>query len=293
MKLVGRGDTTVVDAYLSPILCRYIDRVASELSGARLLFMQSHGGLADAHHFRGKDGILSGPAGGIVGMARTAARAGFERIITFDMGGTSTDVAHYAGEYERAFETLVAGYGCGRRCCTFTVAAGGGSICRFDGGRLRWDRNRPAPIRDRPATGARAADRDRLQSAAGSKDSTGVLSQDLRSPIRINPWIWTRSRVNSPRWPSRSKRKAARATPRRNWPGLPQDRRRKHGQRDQADLDPTRLRRDRIHLCAVSAAPAVSTPCAVADALGIPTIFIHPLAGVLSAYGMGLADPGC
>ncbi|MGB5062677.1 MAG: hydantoinase/oxoprolinase family protein, partial [Candidatus Competibacter sp.] len=109
MKLVGRGDTTVVDAYLSPILRRYIDRVASELSGVRLLFMQSHGGLADARHFRGKDSILSGPAGGIVGAARTAARAGFERIITFDMGGTSTDVAHYAGEYERAFETLVAG----------------------------------------------------------------------------------------------------------------------------------------------------------------------------------------
>ncbi|HQC72769.1 MAG TPA: hydantoinase/oxoprolinase family protein, partial [Candidatus Competibacteraceae bacterium] len=109
MKLVGRGDTTVVDAYLSPILRRYVDRVSAELGNARLLFMQSNGGLADARHFQGKDSVLSGPAGGIVGAARSTARAGFDRIITFDMGGTSTDVAHYAGAYERAFETLVAG----------------------------------------------------------------------------------------------------------------------------------------------------------------------------------------
>ena len=138
MKLVGRGDTTVVDAYLSPILRRYVDRVAAELRGARLLFMQSHGGLADARHFHGKDSILSGPAGGIVGAARAAAQAGFARIITFDMGGTSTDVAHYAGEYERAFETLVAGVRLRAPILHIhTVAAGGGSICRFDGGRLR------------------------------------------------------------------------------------------------------------------------------------------------------------
>ncbi|MFO7641813.1 MAG: hydantoinase/oxoprolinase family protein, partial [Candidatus Competibacteraceae bacterium] len=138
MKLVGRGDTTVVDAYLSPILRRYVDRVAAELNGARLSFMQSHGGLADARHFHGKDSILSGPAGGIVGAARTAAEAGFNRIITFDMGGTSTDVAHYAGEYERVFETLVAGVRLRAPMLHIhTVAAGGGSICRFDGSRLR------------------------------------------------------------------------------------------------------------------------------------------------------------
>ena len=97
MKLVGRGDTTVVDAYLSPILRRYVERVAGELDGVRLLFMQSNGGLTDARRFQGKDAILSGPAGGIVGAVRTAAAAGFERIIGFDMGGTSTDVSHYAG----------------------------------------------------------------------------------------------------------------------------------------------------------------------------------------------------
>ncbi|MEX2629832.1 MAG: hydantoinase/oxoprolinase N-terminal domain-containing protein, partial [Tistlia sp.] len=114
MKLVGRGDTTVVDAYLSPILRRYVDQVAGQLGAGTpdavsLMFMQSNGGLTDARTFQGKDSILSGPAGGIVGAVRTAAMGGFGKIITFDMGGTSTDVAHYDGEYERAFETLVAG----------------------------------------------------------------------------------------------------------------------------------------------------------------------------------------
>ncbi|MFN9942215.1 MAG: hydantoinase/oxoprolinase N-terminal domain-containing protein, partial [bacterium] len=109
MKFVARGDTTVVDAYLSPILRRYVEQVAAELPGTRLLFMQSNGGLTDAHRFQGKDAILSGPAGGIVGMARASGRAGFEHVIGFDMGGTSTDVSHFAGEYEREFETRVAG----------------------------------------------------------------------------------------------------------------------------------------------------------------------------------------
>ncbi|MBV8702388.1 MAG: 5-oxoprolinase, partial [Acetobacteraceae bacterium] len=108
LRLVPRGDTTVVDAYLSPILRRYVEQVAAELQGVRLYFMQSNGGLAEAHGFQGKDAILSGPAGGIVGAARTAAMAGLERIIGFDMGGTSTDVALYAGAFERAFETEVA-----------------------------------------------------------------------------------------------------------------------------------------------------------------------------------------
>ncbi|KDB63887.1 hydantoinase/oxoprolinase N-terminal domain protein [Bordetella bronchiseptica A1-7] len=109
IKFVSRGDTTVVDAYLSPILMRYVEQVGSELPGVRLMFMQSSGGLTDAHRFRGKDAILSGPAGGIVGMVRTSELAGFDRVIGFDMGGTSTDVSHYAGEFEREFETLVAG----------------------------------------------------------------------------------------------------------------------------------------------------------------------------------------
>src|SRR5712692_4220088 len=138
MKLVGRGDTTVVDAYLSPILRRYVERVAAELGGARLLFMQSNGGLTDARRFQGKDAILSGPAGGIVGAVRCSAAAGFERIIGFDMGGTSTDVSHYAGELERTFETQVAGVRMRSPMMDIhTVAAGGGSILHFDGSRYR------------------------------------------------------------------------------------------------------------------------------------------------------------
>ncbi|MDP3519346.1 MAG: hydantoinase/oxoprolinase N-terminal domain-containing protein, partial [Hydrogenophaga sp.] len=109
MKFVSRGDTTVVDAYLSPILRRYVEQVAAEMPGVPLYFMQSSGGLTDAHRFQGKDAILSGPAGGIVGMARTAEIAGQPKVIGFDMGGTSTDVSHYAGAFEREFETQVAG----------------------------------------------------------------------------------------------------------------------------------------------------------------------------------------
>ncbi|HEX8373654.1 MAG TPA: hydantoinase/oxoprolinase family protein, partial [Geminicoccaceae bacterium] len=138
MKIVGRGDTTVVDAYLSPILRSYVDRVAGETGRTRLMFMQSNGGLVDARRFQGKDAILSGPAGGIVGAAKTAAAAGFDRVIGFDMGGTSTDVTHYAGAFERAFETEVAGVRMRAPMMRIhTVAAGGGSIIAFDGGRFR------------------------------------------------------------------------------------------------------------------------------------------------------------
>ncbi|HEY9532200.1 MAG TPA: hydantoinase/oxoprolinase family protein, partial [Burkholderiales bacterium] len=138
MKLVGRGDTTVVDAYLSPILRRYVAQVAGELDGVRLLFMQSNGGLTDARRFQGKDAILSGPAGGIVGAVRTSLAAGFDRIIGFDMGGTSTDVSHYAGEFERELETRVAGVRMrAPMMLIHTVAAGGGSILHFDGARYR------------------------------------------------------------------------------------------------------------------------------------------------------------
>ena len=138
LRLIPRGDTTVVDAYLSPILRRYVDQVAAELAGVRLYFMQSNGGLADAAGFQGKDAILSGPAGGIVGAARTAAMAGLDQIIGFDMGGTSTDVALYAGGFERAFETAVAGVRMRAPMMAInTVAAGGGSILHFDGARFR------------------------------------------------------------------------------------------------------------------------------------------------------------
>ncbi|RUX13232.1 5-oxoprolinase, partial [Mesorhizobium sp. M2A.F.Ca.ET.042.01.1.1] len=142
VKFVGRGDTTVVDAYLSPILGRYVAQVAKELdvarTGARLMFMTSSGGLTAAKLFQGKDAILSGPAGGVVALAQTGAEAGFSRVIGFDMGGTSTDVAHYDGEYERAFETEVAGVRMrAPMMLIHTVAAGGGSVLHFDGARFR------------------------------------------------------------------------------------------------------------------------------------------------------------
>ncbi|RUW25915.1 hydantoinase/oxoprolinase family protein, partial [Mesorhizobium sp. M1E.F.Ca.ET.041.01.1.1] len=139
IKLVGRGDTTVVDAYLSPILSRYVQRVAGELGpGPRLMFMMSSGGLTAADMFQGKDALLSGPAGGVVGMVETAKLAGFDKVIGFDMGGTSTDVAHYDGEYERAFDTEVAGVRIRAPMMRIhTVAAGGGSILHYEAGRFR------------------------------------------------------------------------------------------------------------------------------------------------------------
>ncbi|HKP25450.1 MAG TPA: hydantoinase/oxoprolinase family protein, partial [Dongiaceae bacterium] len=140
MKLVSRGDTTVVDAYLSPILRRYVDQVAREIGNTRtrLMFMQSSGGLTDAGKFQGKDSILSGPAGGIVGAVETARLAGFDRIIGFDMGGTSTDVSHWSGAYERTFDAQVAGVRVRAPMMQIhTVAAGGGSILHFDGARFR------------------------------------------------------------------------------------------------------------------------------------------------------------
>ncbi|WP_316426772.1 hydantoinase/oxoprolinase family protein [Leptolyngbya boryana] len=138
MKLVSRGDTTVVDAYLSPILRRYVDQVSAALNNTDLMFMQSNGGLVNAQQFQGKDSILSGPAGGIVGAVKTSALAGFDKIIGFDMGGTSTDVSHFNGQYERTFETEVAGVRLrSPMMAIHTVAAGGGSILRFDGSRYR------------------------------------------------------------------------------------------------------------------------------------------------------------
>ena len=138
MKYVSRGDTTVADAYLSPVLARYARRVSRALSGSRLYFMTSNGGLSTPDFFRGKDAIVSGPAGGVVGMAESAREAGFDRVIGFDMGGTSTDVSRFDGHYERVHETEVAGVRLRTPMMAIhTVAAGGGSILHYDGARLR------------------------------------------------------------------------------------------------------------------------------------------------------------
>lgn len=155
MKLVFRGDTAVVDAYLSPVLRSYVDRVAEQPPGVRLMFMQSNGGLAEAQHFRGKDAILSGLAGGIVGMTRMSEIAGFGKIIGFDMGGTSTDVSHFAGEYERVFDTVVAGVRLRAPMMDIHIAAAGGAArsCTSTAAATGSAPTRPVPIQGpRPVT---------------------------------------------------------------------------------------------------------------------------------------------
>ncbi len=235
MKLVSRGDTTVADAYLSPILQRYVAEVAHELYHVKLLFMQSNGGLADAASFRGKDSIVSGPAGGIVGMARTAEKAGFGHVIGFDMGGTSTDVSHFAGEFEREYETQVAGVRMrSPMLAIHTVAAGGGSVLHFDGSRYRVGPDSAGADPGRPATGAAARSPSPTPtccSAASSRPPSpgcsapaatsrstrrsrerGSKSSGSRSPrppaTTAAPSRWRRALSRSPwrTWPTRSRR---------------------------------------------------------------------------------------
>jgi hypothetical protein len=182
MKLVSRGDTTVVDAYLSPILQRYVTEVAAELKDVRLLFMQSNGGLTDAAGFRGKDSIVSGPAGGIVGMARTAADAGFTKTIGFDMGGTSTDVSHFAGEFEREYETQVAGVRLRAPMLSIHIASA---------------RNRRAPIRAPPAIAAAARSPSPTPTCC-SAASSRTTSRGSSASRATSPWTRILRKRNLP-----------------------------------------------------------------------------------------------
>ncbi|RFP61000.1 MAG: 5-oxoprolinase [Limnothrix sp. CACIAM 69d] len=297
IKLVSRAETTVVDAYLSPVLRRYVNQVRSTLAGSdgealagKLFFMQSNGGLTDADRFRGKDAVLSGPAGGIVGAVQTCVAAGFEQIVTFDMGGTSTDVAHYAGEYERQFETEVAGVRLrAPMMAIHTVAAGGGSILHFDGQRYRvgpdsaganpgpaaYGRGGPltvtdcnvqlgklhpdffpavfGPEGDRPLDKAIVAERF-AQITAEIARSTG----DGRSPEAVAAGFLAIAI-----------------------------------EKMAAAIKQISVQRgyDLAHytLCCFGGAGGQHA-CLLAEALGMTRIFIHPYAGVLSAYGIGLAD---
>jgi len=284
LRLIPRADTTVVDAYLSPVLRRYVDRVASKLGGVALSFMQSNGGLAEAHRFQGKDAILSGPAGGIVGAARTAEMAGIARIIGFDMGGTSTDVALYDGAFERTFETEVAGVRIRAPMMAInTVAAGGGSLLHYDGARFRvgpdsagadpgpacyrrggpltvTDANvavgkiQPAhfpaifgPGGDAPLDAAVVRDQFATLAAEIGRDSRDVAEGFLRIAVA--------NMANAIKQVSVQKGHDA----------------------------------ARFALQCFGGAGGQHA-CLVADELGMETVFIHPYAGVLSAYGMGLAD---
>jgi len=295
MKLVSRGDTTVVDAYLSPILRRYVAQVAGQLDAGgktalRLLFMQSNGGLADAAAFQGKDSILSGPAGGIVGAVRTAGSAGFDRIITFDMGGTSTDVAHYDGAYERAFETLVAGVRMRAPMMQIhTVAAGGGSILHFDGSRFRVGPDSagadPGPACYRRGGPLAVTDANvrlgRIQPDFFPKVFGPNADEALDGEVVARKFDELTQRVNEASGTSRSPEEVAEGFRRIAVENMANAIKKISIQRG---YDVTK------YTLACFGGAGGQQACDIADTLGMTRIFLHPFAGVLSAYGMGLAD---
>ncbi len=290
LRLVPRGQTTVVDAYLSPILRRYVEQVAAELPGVRLYFMQSNGGLAQAQHFAGKDAILSGPAGGIVGAARTAAQGGFPHIIGFDMGGTSTDVALYDGAFARAFETEVAGVQLRAPMMAInTVAAGGGSILHFDGARMRVGPDSaaadPGPACYRRGGPLTVTDANVLLGKLQPKHFPTIFGPAADAPLD--------AAVVAEKFAVLAE-------------GI--------GRATATAPDPRDIAEGFLRIAVANMANAIKQvsvqkghdatrfalacfggaggqhACLVADALGMTSVFIHPFAGVLSAYGMGLAD---
>ncbi len=290
MKLVGRGDTTVVDAYLSPILRRYVEQVASELGDVRLMFMQSNGGLTDATLFQGKDSILSGPAGGIVGAARTAAMGGFEKIITFDMGGTSTDVAHYDGEYERAFETLVAGVRMRAPMMQIhTVAAGGGSILHFDGARYRVGPDsagaNPGPACYRRGGPLTVTDCNvmlgRIQPAFFPKVFGAGADQPIDADVVEERFRDLTVQIRAATGDQRRPEEVAAGFRQIAVENMANAIKKISTQRGYDVTEYT--------LNCFGGAGGQHA-CDIADTLGMTRIFLHPYAGVLSAYGMGLAD---
>ena len=291
MKLVGRGDTTVADAYLSPLLRRYIDRVADELGAdVRLMFMQSNGGLTDARLFQGKDAILSGPAGGIVGAAETAARAGYGRVISFDMGGTSTDVAHYDGAYERAFETVVAGVRLrAPMMMIHTVAAGGGSICSFDGARYRVGPESagadPGPACYRRGGPLCVTDCNVLLGKLQPEFFPQVFGPDQDEPLDRDA-VERRFAALADEIGARTGRRPAAVEVAEGFLRIAVD--------NMANaIKSISVRRGHDvtgYTLNCFGGAGGQHACLVADALGITRVMIHPFAGVLSAYGMGLAD---
>ena len=290
MKFVGRGDTTVVDAYLSPILRRYVDQVAAELGGVRLMFMQSNGGLTDARRFQGKDSILSGPAGGIVGAARTSAAAGFDRIIGFDMGGTSTDVSHYAGEFEREFETRVAGVRMRAPMMSIhTVAAGGGSILHFDGARYRVGPDsagaNPGPASYRRGGPLAVTDANVMLGRIQPKFFPSVFGlqgdERLDAEVVRGKFAELAARIRAATGDARSPEQVAEGYIQIAVGNMANAIKHISVQRGHDVTEYT--------LCCFGGA-AGQHACLVADALAMTRVFIHPFAGVLSAYGMGLAD---
>ena len=290
IKLVGRGDTTVVDAYLSPILKRYVDSVADALPQVPLMFMQSNGGLTDARQFEGKDSILSGPAGGVVGAVSTAAIAGTERVIGFDMGGTSTDVSHFAGRLERSFETLVAGVRMRVPMLEIhTVAAGGGSILHFDGQRLRVGPDsagaNPGPACYRRGGPLTVTDCNvllgRLVAEYFPRTFGSGADEALDEAAVETAFSALTEEINAASGTSHTRENIAEGFLRIAVENMASAIKEISVQRGHDVTEYT--------LNCFGGAGGQHA-CGVADALGMTRVLMHPHAGVLSAFGMGLAE---
>ena len=295
MKLVSRGDTTVVDAYLSPILRRYVDQVSSELEGledhqGKLMFMQSNGGLTNARFFQGKDAILSGPAGGVVGMARVSEATGISSVIGFDMGGTSTDVSHYNGEFEKAFETNVAGVRLrAPMMMIHTVAAGGGSILHFDGARYRVGPDsagaNPGPACYRNGGPLAITDCNvmvgKLQPQLFPRVFGATADQPLDNELVKHKFTVLAKQIEKDTGDRKSPEQVATGFLSIAVENMANAIKKISVQRGYDVSNYT--------LCCFGGAGGQHA-CLVADALGMKSILIHPFSGVLSAYGMGLAD---
>lgn len=287
IKIVGRGDTTVADAYLSPVLARYVAKVGDGLGGAarHLQFMTSSGGLTSAHVFRGRDAILSGPAGGIVAMAETAQRAGFNAVIGFDMGGTSTDVSHFAGDYERTFETEVAGSRLRVPMLKIhTVAAGGGSILTFDGARFRVGPDsagsNPGPMCYRRGGPLTVTDANVMLGKLRPESFPAIFGETGDQPLDTDAVREAFTGLAAGIGDGRTPEDVADGFIRIAIENMANAIRKISVARG---YDVTRYALN----CFGSAGGQHA--CQIADTLGIDSILIHPLSGLLSAYGMGLA----
>ncbi|MEU3660637.1 hydantoinase B/oxoprolinase family protein [Streptomyces sp. NPDC032940] len=289
-RLVLRGDTAVVDAYLTPGLRRYVHDVSRELSGVRLMFMQSNGGLAAADHFRGTNAVLSGPAGGVVGMAGLSQQAGHDRVVGFDMGGTSTDVSHFAGDFDRVPVTRIAGVRLQVPMLDIhTVAAGGGSVLRFDHGRYQVGPDsagaRPGPACYRAGGPLTVTDANVMLGRVPPAHFPHVFGPDGHQPLDETvvrrKFTELAARIHEATGDRRTPEEVA------------------EGFLQVAVANvAAAVKRVSVHRGHDVRGYALTSfggaggqhACAVADALGIRTVLVPPLAGVLSALGIGLAD---
>lgn len=289
-KIVPRGETTIVDAYLTPILHQYVNRVSNAIDGntqaGKLLFMQSSGGLTDASKFRGRDAILSGPAGGIVGATHTAKIAGFEKIIGFDMGGTSTDVSHFAGEYEKSYETQVAGVNMRVPMMHIhTVAAGGGSLLSYDGSRFRVGPEsagaNPGPVCYRRDGQLAVTDINVCLGKIQPDHFPAIFGPDQNQPLDQAASVAAFEKIAHQLGDDKSPEQVA--------DGF-LDIAIEHMAQAIKKISVARGYNLKDYTLNCFGGAGGQHACLVAERLGMSRVFLHPLSGVLSAYGMGLAD---